>query len=358
MSLLSRTLRLGCFLSLFLAEVAFLSGHGKADVIEVDRTGVPPAYADAFINAEAFWESRIQNYSTDVPQVLLVQLTKLRILATIEPIDGPGGILGQAGPDAFITYENGELFPAQKDLRATWAMPVLSTMTFDIDDVDLLIADGIFEDVIVHEMAHALGFGSLWEQNRLIRPLGGVGLVQYTNGRHAIQQYRQELGNPVAQFVPLEQRGGPGTALGHWPDVAPFFNAFLRTEDQEFTKELMTGFAGDLDPDTGLVVFPEKFVSETTWGAMADLGWEVAGINDNQTDPQPPTGTGRWPKVLGNGDPFANNGVPPAHGVNFRISKIRLRIVRSLKDANGGNKGVGSSDRNDPYRLRNQRWVK
>src|SRR5690606_14221177 len=71
----------------------------------------------------------------------------LRIDASIVEIDGPGGILGQAGPDG---------------LRSGSSLPFEGTMEFDTDDVADLEADGSFGDVILHEMGHVLGVGTIW----------------------------------------------------------------------------------------------------------------------------------------------------------------------------------------------------
>ncbi len=343
--------RIACSLAIVFS-CCCISAKVSADIIDVDRTGVDPAYAQAFKNAEAFWESRIQNYSTDLPRALLVQLSSLRILATTPPIDGPGGVLGAAGPDAVLSFQHGDLFSTTPIV-----VPVLSSMFFDIDDLPQLEADGILESVIIHEMGHALGFGSLWVQNELIEPLGGVGLTQYTGGEYAIRGYGQDIGSPVASFVPLEQRGGAGTALAHWFDAPPFFNQVFTPA---FTKEIMTGFACDLDPATGLIVCAPTFASRATWGAMADLGYEVAGVNDNAVDPPASEATGRWPKVTGSGfDPFRDNGIAPAAGLEFNLVNIRV-VTRSRLGDGGGSapSDVASNDSNDPYRLRGGRWVK
>ncbi len=339
MSLTFRNLRVGSLLiavacSLMTAPISKLN----ADIIDVDRSGVDPAFTEAFANAEAFWESRIQNYSTNMPPYLRESLTKLRIVATSPPIDGPGGILGQAGPTSTATYFAGGLVANRPDVRSFWIVPVTSTMEFDIDDLATLAAEGTLQDVVIHEMAHALGFGSLWMQNELIAPLGGIGLMQYVGGEYAIREYGKEIGSPVVSFVPLEQRGGPGTALGHWTDSPPFFNQVFTGP---FLKEQMTGFLGDFDPDTQTLVFATRFTSEATWGAMADLGYEVAGINDNAVDPPP-----------------GSRRNPPSGSVGFDLVNIKVVTRRSLDDLGGQNTAVGSTDENDPYRLRSQRWVK
>lgn len=349
-SLTSKIRSIG-FLAL-LVTAASIPLTSAADVIDVERSAVDPAYAYAFENAEALWESRIQNYSEELPRAILMQLTSLRITASTPAIDGVGGILGQAGPLSVLSFESGNLFHPK-----TVVVPVTAMMQFDIEDLADLEADGILEKVIFHEMGHALGFGSLWVQNNLIEPLGGIGLVQYTGGKYAIQEYGKDIGSPLVSFVPIEQRGGPGTALSHWFDGPPFFNQVFTPA---FKKEVMTGFACDADPDTGALVCSPGFISGATWGSMADLGYEVDGINDNSVDPPRGTGTGRWPKVTGGGyNPFGDNGVAPMPGLRFNLVSIKMVTRKSLGDLNGVNAGgVGSTNKQDPYNLRNQRWVK
>lgn len=69
---------------------------------------------------------------------------RLEITATLEPIDGVSGVLGSAGPTS--TWNNCDLPPTGR-------------MRFDIADVDGMEADGIFQTVIEHEMAHVIGYG-------------------------------------------------------------------------------------------------------------------------------------------------------------------------------------------------------
>ena len=70
---------------------------------------------------------------------------ELLISATLEPIDGPSGTLGFAGP------------------RGVWSdcrgISYAGEMTFDIDDIASLEGQGIFEGVILHEMGHVIGIG-------------------------------------------------------------------------------------------------------------------------------------------------------------------------------------------------------
>lgn len=47
-------------------------------------------------------------------------------------------------------------------------MPRLGVMKFDSADVDDLLKKGTFGAVVLHEMAHVLGFGVLWNERDLV----------------------------------------------------------------------------------------------------------------------------------------------------------------------------------------------
>lgn len=343
---LALILCLGCF--------ALTSSTLKADVIDIDISNVDPAAQPVILAAEAAWESRIQFYSLEVPRVIRDQLSSLRLTANVAPIDGVGGTLAQAGPDGILTLSREDLTsPFNRD--RPWAVAVTGTITFDLDDFPSLEADGILQSTVEHEMAHAMGFGTLFELNNLAAPLGGIGLLQYTGEGYGLQGYRTDIGNPLVSFIPLEQRGGPGTAGGHWIDAPPFFNQVFSAA---FTKELMTGFAGDVDPNSGLVVFAPTFISRATWGAMADVGFAVDGVNGDKAAPKG-AGTGSWPKVTGFGtDPFAANGVGGGAGLGFRIVSLKAAYKSSLNSKGSGASDVETDASDDPYNLRGHRWVK
>ena len=68
--------------------------------------------------------------------------------ASVEPIDGVGGILGSAGPCL---------------IRTTGGLTLYGVMRLDSADVTTLEVAGTFDEVILHEMGHVLGIGSLWQ---------------------------------------------------------------------------------------------------------------------------------------------------------------------------------------------------
>jgi hypothetical protein len=115
-------------------------------------------------------------------------------------IDGLGGILGSAN----INY-----------VRSTDGTPIAGTMEFDKDDVAAMINDGTYYTVIVHEMGHILGLGSLWQQNNLVVSDGNGGFV-YT-GANAIDVWKNTW-QCTTDFPPVETDGGSGTAGAHWEE--------------------------------------------------------------------------------------------------------------------------------------------
>lgn len=70
-------------------------------------------------------------------------------------IDGPGGVLGSAGP--IYVRSSG----------ANAGLPISGRMQFDNPDIQRLKDQGRFEAVIVHEMGHILGVGTLWVRNNI-----------------------------------------------------------------------------------------------------------------------------------------------------------------------------------------------
>jgi len=84
------------------------------------------------------------------------------ILAQGAAIDGPGRILGQAGP----THQR----PASAGALAF--LPAKGLMSFDHADLAKMGRDGTLNDVIAHEMGHVPGIGSLWQRKGLLKDPG------------------------------------------------------------------------------------------------------------------------------------------------------------------------------------------
>ncbi|MEL7500291.1 MAG: hypothetical protein AAFN77_22030 [Planctomycetota bacterium] len=322
------------------------------DIIELNLLEVDPSVRHLFFSAEKFWEDRISAYSYELPNLLRSRITALEIVATVESIDGPGGTLGAAGPDATISLNRVGSRP--------YVVAVRSSMFFDIDDFASLEADGILEDVIIHEMGHALGFGSLWVENELIEEILGVGETQYF-GPYGLNGFAQDTNNPTVTFVPIQQPSefvGPGTALSHWDDAPPFFN---QVSGPRPTKEIMTGFLCDADPNGGGgTICAPKFLARASLGAMADLGFAVNGFNGQFAAPRNEIASEPWPKFI---TPQTQNNLfnslERSSGLRFDIRRSFSVLNASVSTANGsGNEGQDDRSGPDPYNLRNHNWAK
>jgi len=150
-------------------------------------------------------------------------------------IDGPGRVLGQAGP-TFV--RPGSLLPAR------------GIMEFDIADLQELENSGELLDVIIHEMGHVLGIGTLWQDLGLIRG-SGTNNPEF-RGQNAMREYGVLKNTNSPTFVPIANTGGAGTREGHW-------------RESVFDTELMTGF-----DDPG-----RNALSRLTIASLQDLGYQV-----------------------------------------------------------------------------------
>lgn len=194
-----------------------------------------------FVAAKTFWEGIITGYQPGIT------LTGFTIHSAAPAIDGVGGILGSAGP-TFTT------------LQAGFRLTTAGAMEFDSADIGNMITNGIFGDVIQHEMGHVLGIGTLWTDNGVY--VNGTG--KYT-GTQALTAYKAEfVGESAATWVPVELTGGPGTANGHWAEVTGGAGPTGRVDGQgrDMQFELMTGW---LNAPT--------YLSQTTVGSLRDIGY-------------------------------------------------------------------------------------
>lgn len=188
---------------------------------------------------------RLANLITgDVPDVSVIMkggvklVDDILITAELKAIDGTGGILGQAGPTS---------------MRAGSYLPATASMQFDSADAANFNSQGLFDEIVTHEMIHSVGFGSIWSYKGLV---SGYDYL----GTHGLAEYNALLGGGSATSVPLENGGGSGTAGSHWSEAV-------------FKNELMTGYI-NLTSDP---------LSKMTVGALWDLGYQV-NMNSSQID--------------------------------------------------------------------------
>jgi Leishmanolysin len=158
------------------------------------------------------------------------------LFAQVTPIDGVGNILGSAGPCI---------------VRSGRYIPIVGTMQFDSADLAAMVANGSLNGVVLHEMMHTLGFGTIWGpgmQNEVASPSGTDPRYFGTAGQSA---YAALAPADAPAGVPVENTGGSGTRGSHW-------------RESVFQSELMTGWADGA-----------MQLSRVTIGALKDFGYDV-----------------------------------------------------------------------------------
>ena len=255
---LSNRLRIVVFsLLLPLCGVAGLYDFG---ITVTYGTGMNEAYKSAFNDAAAFWQSQITGY-----RINSTALQGITISANVAPEDGVGGILGSAGPTSGYFFNGAQLSGDTALSDVLYATE--GTMTFDSADVNNLITSGVWEQVIRHEMAHVIGFGTLWGfdyAGTVYNDFYVTGSGQYT-GAAGLAAYRAEF-DPTATYVPVELGGGSGTANGHWNEVdgGSALTGITDANGNDMAYELMTGWLNT-----------PAFVSQTTIAQFYDMGYNV-----------------------------------------------------------------------------------
>jgi hypothetical protein len=163
------------------------------------------------------------------------------IFITLQEIDGPGGVLGSAGP-CFIRNSN--------------SLPVLGAILLDSEDLADIEDEGLLPTLILHEMAHVLGFGTVWDRKGLLAEPSlppATGVDPHFIGPQAVAAF-DAIGGAAytGKKVPVENNDQEGTADSHW-------------RESVFGNELMTGF---IDPG-------ENPLSRVTLASLVDLGYNV-----------------------------------------------------------------------------------
>lgn len=180
-----------------------------------------------------------------VPQVTTT-IKDINIYVYVRPIDGAQQILGFGTP--LYTRSGSDL-------------PAAGCMVFDSEDAGTIGA--ALYDVILHEMGHVLGIGTIWTDLNLLQGACPASTKPYFTGPSSQQAFLAALPpgvSPTRPIVPVEGQGdcGGGTRDGHWSEAV-------------FGNELMTGFIGTTNP-----------LSAITSASVRDMGYVV---NDAVSDP-------------------------------------------------------------------------
>lgn len=212
--------------------------------------GATPRLREAFSRAAARWSQVIVGDIGSTPlnapagecqpwmPAVRETVNDLVIYVRAARIDGPDQIVARASP----CYVNAES-----------KLPMLGFFELDSDDLDALVNRNVLDDVVLHEMGHVLGIGTLWNYKRTL--LVGAGTDDpYFTGSQARGAFASVGGNGYGgATVPVENSGSAGTRDTHW-----------RTS--LFGAELMQG-----------VVQPGGMpLSAITVASLADLGYPVS----------------------------------------------------------------------------------
>ncbi len=177
------------------------------------------------------------------PPVPKETIQGLLVYVLVTSIDGVGGTLGSAGP-CLVRSES------QRFLTA------LGVMRFDAADVANLQLSDRLRLVVLHEMLHVLGFGTIWEDNALLSGSGTADARFIGPRARAACANTHAGGAPCAATVPVHSVDGPGSAYAHW-------------RESLFTNELMTPF---------LTAAVTPFSSMTV-ESLGDLGYTVSAVH-------------------------------------------------------------------------------
>jgi len=219
-------------------------------VFQVDGE-LDPSVEEAFQAAKDRWQQVIIGDLEDVelrwsPDCEGFQIPRsvddIVIAVNLAQIDGPDGILGASAP-CMIRDDGAPL-------------PFAGIMYFDVADLMRFAEQERLEEIVLHEMGHVLGIGSLWEPLELLQDpsFGQGGADTAFSGAAALAEFDSMGGSDYeGSKVPVENNGGQGVANGHW-------------RESVFGNELMTPYLSNLD----------GILSTLTIASLEDLGYEVS----------------------------------------------------------------------------------
>lgn len=212
--------------------------------------GATPRLREAFTKAATRWSqvivadvgSTLMNSKAGECQSWMPAVNEtvndLVVFVRATKIDGPNKVVAQASP----CYVNSET-----------KLPIVGFFELDSEDVDVLVNRDVLDDVVLHELGHVLGIGTLWNYKRAL--LVGSGTDDpYFTGSSARAAFLAVGGTRYSGApVPVENSGSTGTRDAHW-------------RASVFGSELMQGFA----QPGGMPL------STVTIGSLSDLGYTVS----------------------------------------------------------------------------------
>ncbi len=236
-----------------------------------------------FTDGLTFWDDIIDGHQDNANRTWNLQVDTFS-----QPASGGGIVLGSAGPSSLIfsgiVPGSGLGSPGPN----RYILSAGGNASFNINPA----AGPLRATTIKHEIGHALGIGTLWEDNEVYSD----GIAENSNrtaangtpgqyiGANALAAYQAEF-DAGATFIPVELDGGSGTAHGHWnettdnfssenapgPDNDPGDSVAAPTDSfgNSLNDELLTGVLSG----TGTA-----FLSETTKQSLVDIGFTLETV--------------------------------------------------------------------------------
>lgn len=193
---------------------------------------------------DGFWTDTQRGYLETASEIISDFITgdvtnhngidDIQITITQATLDGSGGAWATGGP---------------RSIRSDSLLPSTGVVTFDEADVSSLDSKGLWGDLGLHEMMHAMGFGTLFKAQGLVETIGDE--LRFT-GANAIDAYNNEFVD-IATNDSLSDHGVQLDSSGaHW-------------HDGTFTKELMTPY----------LRLSGNYLSDMSLAAMEDMGYDT-----------------------------------------------------------------------------------
>ena len=234
--------------------------------VEVRFFGASPPTEAA---ATAFHEAAARITGTIVGDILDVDYPTLRNNAGVDitACGAPGIVVNEIVDDVLIYASVGTIDGVGKILasavpcvvRSQSRMASIGVMRFDVDDIGGLIETGRLADVVLHEMLHVVGFGTIWTDSR--RPGGVLLACRGTDN----PRYTGSLGIAACNLAGGTEACGGGVAVEGLPSAAGTADSHWR--ESSFDSELMTGFVEPAGTPMSL--------STMTIQSLADVGYSV-----------------------------------------------------------------------------------
>lgn len=238
------------------------------------QSDLSAAEQDLFNTAVQFWDDIIDGHRDGVDRTW-----NLNVNTFSQASSGGGVVLGSAGASGLaFSGVVGDSHTSNGRFIISTAGSANFNVHADAGPLDLT--------TITHEIGHALGIGTLWEDNEIYndgvggnhnRTLSG-GIIGQLVGPNTLAAYQNEF-DSGATFVPVELDGGPGSAHAHW-----------NSSTDHFASENVLGF--DSDPGDGgpaptsggnslndelftSVQTGSSWLSETSRANLIDIGFTV-----------------------------------------------------------------------------------